>query len=546
MPTIPLIQDSAQLETSTGRQSIQADANAFGGQEARGASAIAQGLGAVAQVAEQKDDEFDAANARELDNELNAQIQERLRNPENGYLNTRGVNALDARDQVGADIDGLAAEIGGRARSPRARALYEDVARRRVTQELGNIAEHASRQSLEYQNEVAETAVRLATDNAVAGYADPTNVQRNILTADGEIARIGARMGWGADVIADRQRRVRSDISSRVIVQMATTDPEQAQAMYEMIRPSLTAQDAAELQTTMRAAQRESVERMEGLAWQAFANNRPLNSMGATEYQEFTTNPLYGQAHAQIANAYRVRAQSFADGAPRARDNSPAYISAILAAERDASAFAAPGALEAFMAENAETLSPGDMVRLINRRSEMNGGDGASQDVSAQRSTFNALRDVAAASLGAQGFDLRVTERSPRAQRQRVDAFDAALQRETQRWLAENNGQSPAGEDIQIVIGRAIVGMRDADLGNLPEFRVDGNRGRTAERVDNRGTSVAPTTEAVVPYAAIPEATRLRIGTALQRRIGRVPTQGEVENAYAAYLQGRNLNEVIR
>lgn len=536
MPTIPLIQDSAQLDTGTGRQRISADANAFGALEARGAQAVSQGLQAVAGAASEIDDDFNEANARDLDNQLNQFAMQRLSDPEKGYLSQRGVNAIDGRAAAEEEIDAYAAELANNARNPRARALYQDVARRRVTTALGAIAEHAARETRAYQDDVSESAVRLATDNAVAGFADPVNVETNLRTADAEVARVGARNGWSPDVIADRQRRVRSDITSRVIVQLSTTDPAEAERYYELARETLTAQDAAELRTSMRVAQAAARERVTGMAWQAFANGQSLEEgMGAEAYQEFTTNPLYGQDHAQLRNAIRVRQQSYAEGG-RVRDNSPAFIAALLASDQTPEEFTRPGQLEAYLSAHAGDLSPGDMVRLLSRRREMSSGEGSSA-ASQQSARYNALRNLSSAALLPYGLDLSDDEDD------RTRAFEAAL-------LAAAQSSEP-GEDPQITIGRAIVGMQDSSLQNLPQFRVEGNRGREGDPGERgggrrRGTAVAPSSEAVVPYSAIPEASRLRIGTALQNRLRRVPTQGEVENAYAAYLQGRSLEEVLR
>ena len=106
MPTIPLIQDSQQLQVGEGRQRVQSSPDAFGAQEARGLAQVGQGLGQVAQVSAEIDDNFNEARAYELDTELSRRIRDRLYNTESGYLSTqRGRNAIDGRAQVEADID---------------------------------------------------------------------------------------------------------------------------------------------------------------------------------------------------------------------------------------------------------------------------------------------------------------------------------------------------------------------------------------------------------------------------------------------------------
>lgn len=533
MPTIPLIQDSADLSTGTGRQSIQAGAGAFGAREAQTAAGVGQSLTRIAGIAAEKEDEFNEAEARELDNELSTRIRERLYNPESGYLSTqRGRNAIDTRHQVEAEIDQIAAEIGARARNGRAAAMYQDVARRRVGSALGDIATYAARETTSYQNEVSEAAINEAIDNAVAAYADPAVVAANRETVLRELSNLGQRNGWDERVLNQRIRQFQSDISTRVITHLAETDPQAALDMFETIRPSLTAQEAGELITTVRATQRQAVERLEGAAWQAFANGLPLSSMGEDAYREFSTNPLYGQSHARLREAYRTRAQSYANG-QRAQNDSPAYWGLRVLSQTDPQRFmeALPQVLAS---EEGATISRGDTGRLL----EMYVGIQQGADVSQQRTAFNAVLATAQTALAPYGFDTAEDT-------QQGIALRAALLREVEGFMSANGGQAPNGEETQALIGRAVVSMRHSDAPAGARVRGVPNRERVGRQADwlgnQRGVDVAPLGETVVPYGAIPADVRLQIGTRLHQRLGRQPTRGEVENAYSYFLMDRDL-----
>lgn len=320
MPSVPFIQDSAQLDTGTGRQRVQATPDAFGAQEARALGAVAQGVGKVAQVAAEIDDDFNEARAAELDNQLSSRIRERLYNTNDGYLATqRGRSALDTRGQAEADIDSYAAELADGETNPRARAMFQQVARNRITSELGTIAQHAARENVNYQNQQSEARLNEFTDNAVAAYADPVAVEAQIAGAigaigadgrrqGGEIETIARRNGWTPEITEQRRRQYQSDVMTSVIVHLATTDPQAADDLMARVRPTLTAQAAGELLTTVRAAQAQARERTTGAVWQALANGQDPTSL--PEWEDFTNNPLYGREHETFNEYRRQRALS--------------------------------------------------------------------------------------------------------------------------------------------------------------------------------------------------------------------------------------------
>lgn len=529
MARVPVIQDSAQIDIGTGRQRIQASPDAFGGQEARALQTVQQGISTVARVAEEKDDEFAEAEARELDNELTRRLRDRLTGAE-GYLSTqRGRNAIDQRTQIETDVDAIAAEIGERTTNQRARAMYLNAAQARVGDALGRIAEHSARESTSYLNEQSEARLLEFADDAAASYGDEARVLELLNGADGEIRTLGQRRGWDDEIIAQRTRQFRSDVVARTIVLLAETDPAAAEDMFDRYRPSLTAQEAGELRTTIRAAQRQAIDRVEGMAWQAFANGQPLQAMGEDAYREFTTNPLYGQSHARLRDAYRVRAQSYANG-ERAQNDSPAYWGLRVLSQTDPRRFMET-LPQVLASQEGATISRGDTGRLLERYVEIQQG----ADVGQQRTVFNAVVDTAATALAPYGFD--TSDGSSEGQ-----ALRAAILREVEGFMSANGGAAPNSEETQALIGRAVVTLpRSAVPGNA-DYRVRGvpNRERYGRR-GNSGSDVRPMSEAVVPYAAIPGDLRLQIGTRLHQRLRRQPTRGEVENAYAAFLQGRPL-----
>lgn len=524
MPSVPVIQDSVSLQTGTGRQRVRADPDAFGAIEARGGEKLAQGLGAVAEVAAQKEDEFAIAEAQELDNQLSAGIRERLWNPESGYYATqRGRNAIEGRAQIEADIDALAGELAGASRNRRAQNLFVGAARRRVAQELGSIAEYAARETTAYQNEVSEAVVNEAVNNAVAGYADPALVQVQRNTALAELERLRERNGWDETIYADRVRQFQSDVSARIVVQMAQTDPAAALAYYAEIAPSLTAQDAAQLRAVVAAAirQREETAIDEAYDYVAAGRRVPPEIMTA----------LPGRAEAQLQDYIRLRAERLAEGAMAVRD--PARVRDIEGLiTRDPAAFAARD-----LTRDYEAIGHTAFQRLRTVQRDLLAGS-EPQGVAARRTEYNALRGIAQASLGRyMNLDPGASARGVEAER--AQAFDAALLRELEDYRAAAPNQPLDDAASQMLIARAVLSLDGETVGRAGRagmgrgdyaMRVEGDRGLTRGRV-------AATTEVVLPFDAIPQDYRSAIANELARRGVANPTRGEVQNAYAALIE---------
>jgi hypothetical protein len=287
--------------------------------------------------------------------------------------------------------------------------------------------------------------------------------------------------------------------------------------MYRRVRPSLSAQEAGELLTTLRAAIRQAEDDIIDEAWAYVSNGQRVPA------DLWARVP--GRARIDIQNEQRRRAE----GGAR-RGDSFLIDSLDVMDDRD---FARVDlmAIRSALGSSFE--------RMASRQREIREGT-QDRTVEQQRTTFNALVTTAENALAPYGLDFTITEGMPDDERRTAVAFRAALQRELQAFQAAG-GVTPTADEAQILIGRAWVGM-SGDLVTREQGRVQGDRGRSGapgERGDGRrrGTRVNPTTQVNVPYAAIDPRMSEAIRASLRRRLGDDPTQGEIENAYAAILE---------
>lgn len=532
MAQIPIIQDSATLEVGTGRRRVQASGSDFGAAEASGLAQLGQGLGAVAQAAGEIDDTFAEAEARDLDNQFSQRLRERL---DNDYFQQRGRGAVEARGTAEADVDAIRDELAAQAR-PRAQALFLRAANQRRESALGRIASHANTENERYLNTQTEARLNEFIDNAVAGYADAGYVQEQVQAGFGELNLAARRLGWDEDTIAQRQRQFQSDVMRRTIVQLATTDPTSAEELYTRIRPELTADDAAQLLTTMRAAQAQARERVTGAIWQAYANGQDPRQLA--EWGEFTSNPLFGREHETFNEYRRQRAASALTNAAttRASELTGDQLEAIGALNPQAlmlitdyatgrldvrtrvarqpapdmtpSEFQAATGLSVAQARQLfGRLQPDDLLRVLNRRSEQT-------DNSAIDRAYDDILRVAEPI--AQSMGLAVTG-TAEANAEMRGAFQAYLYREARDYVAAN-GARPDDAAIEMIVRRALLrvdrgGRRSADGSNYAFERV--------------------------PYNNIPRDIRNAIEADWRLRRGVDPSREDVERRYRQYLQAQ-------
>lgn len=503
-PTIPVIQDSVQLDVSTGRRRAQGSPEAFGASEARGAAQVARGLDVVANVAAQKDDEFDRADAQALDNELSARIRDRLWNDQDGYFSTeagRGRNAETNRDSVGQALDGYAVELAGQARSDRARALFTEQAQRRVASTLGDIAEHASRQNIAYENSVDEAALAEARDNIIAAYDDPIALAANLRTADGIIQRTAERNGLGPELAERARNEYRSDIFSRVIVQMAATDPQTAEEMFLQRAPDMTAQDRAEISSQMRAARRQAEDSIIDQAWTfVAAGQRVPPDVWAR---------VPGRAQIDIQNEMRRRAEGGAAVGDRALISD---LSVMAVAEPNRFAQTDLRAMRGRLGESAYATLAIAQARLRNGEDRQ----GLTREQAA------GAMSLATRQLRAAGYD--TGENSD--DQEFLSNFQSDLVGLLDRFVEENN-RAPTAQEQLVAIQNLLA---SSSFDPSPGFGFDRREWRA--------------TDTYTPFAQIPLADREALAQRLQQE-GRQPTRGNIERLYELIMirqrrEGRN------
>jgi len=225
----------------------------------------------------------------------NADIQRKLLNdPEHGFFNLRGKDAMDAYDGVIKSLMDAYAQNGAAFEGDKsASADYQNMANRRLNAALGSVDNYVSAQKRDWMDGTSKARIESATNDAVANYTDPKSVNLSLAIGRGEILDMGDRNGWSKDETDAAIREFESGTQRSIISRIATDNPTAAASYFNRVKDGLTAQDAVS---------------SDGVIKQADARAKYEHSQAQGEFEsDLLINLRRGNAdYSDIENAYKA------------------------------------------------------------------------------------------------------------------------------------------------------------------------------------------------------------------------------------------------
>lgn len=138
-----------------------------------------------------------------------------------GFMTTQGANAAGGYEKYTADLEELKKKHGSGLTGVAAQK-YDEAATGVVTQGMQSGIVHSAQGTKDWA--ASSSTARLATlgDQALAAYANPAEVQKNIALGFAEINEQGSLMGWGQDVLDLKKREFASSVHTNVALAMAS------------------------------------------------------------------------------------------------------------------------------------------------------------------------------------------------------------------------------------------------------------------------------------------------------------------------------------
>lgn len=252
MPTVPTLVNNRQTLAPNGRarQQTRANPNTFGAQIGGALQGVGRGLRNTAAAIDQIRAEEDKATVEEHVNRFSDYARDRTYDPEEGYVNTRGRNAVDLRDSYEDDLEKKRQSFGTDL-TPQQRNLYDRATQARQQQALDTSIRHASAERRRWFDDASTARLETFSSDALAMSDEPEKFRLNVAAGLGEIDQQAESRGWSPEQTRRTKNEYLSGIHKNVILKHATSDPLRAQAWLDDNKESLTGETRAELERAL-------------------------------------------------------------------------------------------------------------------------------------------------------------------------------------------------------------------------------------------------------------------------------------------------------
>lgn len=198
---------------------VQASPEAFGAAVGRGMAQAGQAVGQVADAV-QKIQDFDNTNAaKDADNNFAKWTRERMYG-EGGFMTLEGRNAVEARAKFDEEVEAKRKEFGATLK-PGAANMYQRASEARATSIGQQAITHQAQERKTWFKETSDARLSGFASDALASYAKPALVQKNIAAGLLEIDGRGQMEGWDGDKLKVERSKYTSGVHSSVALRMA-------------------------------------------------------------------------------------------------------------------------------------------------------------------------------------------------------------------------------------------------------------------------------------------------------------------------------------
>lgn len=156
------------------------DAAQMEGQSARSLGAGLRSAGdALFQRQMQIDAENDKARLQEADVALSDRLRGVLRDPDKGFLRTRGKFAVDGHKSVSDEIDTVIRQVESGLQNERQRNAFKAMARARRENALDTIGDHVAGEFERFKDDTANARIESLIADGLSNYGDPAALEFN-------------------------------------------------------------------------------------------------------------------------------------------------------------------------------------------------------------------------------------------------------------------------------------------------------------------------------------------------------------------------------
>ncbi len=253
MVTVPRYYDSTSLR-GRNQQTRSGQANGFGQYVGQGLAVLAQGITSAADALDYRDTVKAEADARNATNTYREVLRSGLYDPETGYLNQTGNNALEgAREETFDTLSAARDKIAGEL-SPRAQKSFGTMADNLDNTAKDTAIRHEGVEFRDFTMQSFEGAAQGYLDDAILNWSDDGKFGQNLSAAEIEIRNAAALQGTAPDMVQQQIDEIRSTAHAGRVVEIARSNPIAAYDYLQENSDSIDRQQYDRLHTGLEPA----------------------------------------------------------------------------------------------------------------------------------------------------------------------------------------------------------------------------------------------------------------------------------------------------
>ncbi len=206
----------------------------------------------------------DTGEAKKADNQLSDTLNPLLHDPDNGFLNKGGKDAIDNRAKAVEAINKAASDAFDGLGNDQQKAMFEQAKRARVQQALQQVDAHFVQQTKVFNMGESEARIKNLSRDTIAAHnaGDMESYKKNRGAAINEAAEYAKLNNYGAEKAKEFRLATTSTIATNVIDGLVKSNPKAALAYYEENKADIN----AELHDSIKAKIDNGIAYVDGTA----------------------------------------------------------------------------------------------------------------------------------------------------------------------------------------------------------------------------------------------------------------------------------------
>lgn len=251
MVTVPYIDNETLRPAGRVQEAPQATAAAYGAGVGQSLQQLGQGVMDVADAVDFRDQIKAKADSDAAYNQYMDSRRAILRDPETGYLNQTGGNAIGGREAMLERLRTQRSEIE-KGLNPRARRAFADRADGLDQQAKETAIVHESGELRRYSTAASEAAITASLEEAGLYYDDTKSSDKFLGEALKETREQAALEGWPPEQLNNRLAEVTSQVTVNRAIRMAAEKPNEVEAFIEEHSDRMLPNAKHDLQTKLK------------------------------------------------------------------------------------------------------------------------------------------------------------------------------------------------------------------------------------------------------------------------------------------------------